>query len=930
MVLVHSAAQEQGLYYIIMEFVEGRSLDEHIARHGRLDPREAIAVTIHIAQALQYAWNKAKIIHRDIKPANVFLSTAGEVKVGDLGLAKSVGQTGGDLTQTGTAMGSPHYISPEQARGVREVDFRADIYSLGCTLYHMLTGQPPYDGADSMAIMMKHVTDPPPAIFKALPGCPPPLGMLVGKMLAKNPAERHQSYEQLIADLYAVTEKMEAAAAGHAVGRGSAEPAAAPALKPVKPRIENRGLKIAIAAAAAAVVLIGGLLLWSPWKGRTDEQGRHEDAKTETSSASAQLSKTPILQHSAASAADSALQHSAALQLLGSVYTNAVGAEMVYIPPGEFMLGSTKEEREWALKDRGNMAMIELEGAAPRRAVIERGFWMGRTEVTVGQWKQFVKETGYATDGEKRGESFVPAPGKSVLKKGVSWRNPDFGFEIQDDSPVSCISWNDAMAFCVWLTERERKAGRLVARMVMRLPTEAEWEYACRGGMQTKFWWGDSVEDSRMRLNGKGKDDGFEFLAPADNFGEQGRNRFGFADMLGNVWEWCLDECDATQAHEGLWTGNSGTRVLRGGSFNEVPANHRCASRSSSSPAGSSNSSGFRVVMDVDVSSTRSSTPPSSPASAPKDGGILAPSETRVTTLTTNPKVGEVCALDLGSNVTLDLMGIPPGEFLLGSTPEERAWANANGCETKYTAYESERQQKVTVNGGFWLGRTEVSVGQWRLFVAATGYRTDADRRGESLAPQQPGKPWGSVKGANWTDPKFGFEVKNNDPVSCISWNDAARFCEWLNEREQKAGRLPSGYKVRLPTESEWEYACRAGKQTKFWWGDREDDGNNRLNWSGTADGFEFVSPVDHYSKRGQNRFGLADMLGNVWEWCLDGFDEKQAHEKPYEGNPGARVLRGGSFYFHPGYARCAARNYHHTSLSSSHYGFRVAVGPAR
>ncbi|OHE79962.1 MAG: hypothetical protein A2107_07895 [Verrucomicrobia bacterium GWF2_62_7] len=130
------------------------------------------------------------------------------MKVGDLGLAKSVGQATGDLTQTGTAMGSPHYIAPEQARGVREIDFRADIYSLGCTLYHMLTGQTPYDGADSMSIMMKHVTDLPPAIFKVLPGCPVPLGMLVGRMLAKNPAERHQSYEELIADLYAVSEKI--------------------------------------------------------------------------------------------------------------------------------------------------------------------------------------------------------------------------------------------------------------------------------------------------------------------------------------------------------------------------------------------------------------------------------------------------------------------------------------------------------------------------------------------------------------------------------------------------------------------------------------------------------------------------------------------------------------------------------------------------
>jgi len=263
MVLVHSAGEEAGTYYIIMEFVEGRSLHEHIA------------------QALQYAWNEARIIHRDIKPANIFLSQKGAVKVGDLGLAKSVGQSAGELTQTGTAMGSPHYISPEQARGVREVDFRADIYSLGCTLYHMLTGQTPYDGADAMSIMMKHVTDPPPAIFKALPGCPVPLGMLVGKMLAKNPNDRHQSYEELIKDLYAVTEKMEAVSSQPTAV--SPQPAAA-AAKPVKAEAKKKPVigdwRLVIGGAVAAVVLLAGLFLWSPWKSRTDEQGRREDAKT--------------------------------------------------------------------------------------------------------------------------------------------------------------------------------------------------------------------------------------------------------------------------------------------------------------------------------------------------------------------------------------------------------------------------------------------------------------------------------------------------------------------------------------------------------------------------------------------------------------------------------------------------------------------------
>ena len=208
MVQVYTAGESDGIHFIAMEFVEGESLKERMNRLGHIEPREAIAITVYVAQALQYAWNKARLIHRDIKPDNIFLSNTGEVKVGDLGLAKSLGAGNTELTQTGMAMGSPHYISPEQARAAKEIDFRTDIYSLGCTLYHMLTGQTPYQGDSSMAVMMKHVNETPPAIFKSWPACPTPVGMLVGKMLAKNPAGRHASYDELITELMTLHDKL--------------------------------------------------------------------------------------------------------------------------------------------------------------------------------------------------------------------------------------------------------------------------------------------------------------------------------------------------------------------------------------------------------------------------------------------------------------------------------------------------------------------------------------------------------------------------------------------------------------------------------------------------------------------------------------------------------------------------------------------------
>jgi len=619
--------------------------------------------------------------------------------------------------------------------------------------------------------------------------------------------------------------------------------------------------------------------------------------------------------------------------LLGSVYTNAVGAEMVYIPPGEFMLGSTKEEQAWALANGMKEEYVKREGIAPLKAMMMQGFWMGRTEVTVGQWRQFVKATGYVTDGEKRGESYaLSGAGKPwAPKKGVSWRDPDLGFEMREDHPVSCISWNDAVAFCGWLTEQERKAGRLAQGYEARLPTEVEWEYACRGGTQTKFWWGDSKEDGNGRLNWRGKNDGFEFLAPVDCFGSRGRNAFGLADMLGNVAEWCLDEDDPAHTHVECFKGNSSKRVLRGGAFSYEAAYCRCASRGSDHPSYSVTSSGFRLVVGVELSGAKTSTASPLPPAASSESGVMAPVETRVAALTTNPKVGEVCALELGGNVTLDLMGIPPGEFLLGSTKEEREWALANGGKEEIVQHEGEAPRKAVIKEGFWMGRTEVTVGQWKQFVVATGFKTDAEQKGfVAHAPRKGGQPREQAEGVSWRDPGFGSPPQDNQPVCCISWNDAKAFCDWLNGRERAAGRLPTGSVVRLPTEAEWEYACRAGTATQFWWGDTKEDGRGRLNWEGQEDGFAYASPVDAFGSRGRNGFGLADMLGNVWERCLDEYDGAQAHEERYQRNPRARVLRGGSFIGMPAHTRCATRNGHDPARSNSDNGFRVAVGPAR
>jgi len=198
LVKVYSSGLADGCHYIAMELIEGETLAQWVKR-GVLPPLEALRIILDVVRALECGWRTAQLIHRDIKPGNIFLSVEGDVKLGDLGLAKIIGgESTTGLTQTGAAMGTPHYISPEQARGDKDLDFRADIYSLGCTLYQMLTGLTPYSGSEPLVVMSQHLNAPPPAILKVMPHCPLPLGRLVSKMMKKQRRERYSSYEELI------------------------------------------------------------------------------------------------------------------------------------------------------------------------------------------------------------------------------------------------------------------------------------------------------------------------------------------------------------------------------------------------------------------------------------------------------------------------------------------------------------------------------------------------------------------------------------------------------------------------------------------------------------------------------------------------------------------------------------------------------------
>ena len=484
---------------------------------------------------------------------------------------------------------------------------------------------------------------------------------------------------------------------------------------------------------------------------------------------------------------------------------DGVDLDMIWIKPGTFIMGSPEDEL-----GRGN-------DEPQHEVTLTRGYWIGKYEVTQAQYK------------------------------AVMGNNPS-RFQGDDQRPVEMVSFYNAIDFCSRLTAIEKAAGRLPEGYEYTLPTEAQWEYACRAGTTTAL-------NNGMDLSDKWDSPEIEELAwctmnsdstthPA---GQKKPNAWGLYDMHGNLLEWCLDYydfyptepvTDPTGPSRGMYY------VIRGGSWNFAPFCCRSAYRSEYNGTYGVYFCGFRVT----VSESKNITIP------------------------------------LSDTVDLDMIRIEPGKFRMGSSEEELGRS------------QTEIQHEVTLSGGYWLGKYMVTQAQYE-----------------------------AVMGSN---PSFnqGADL----PVEMVSWDDAKAFCKKLTDQERAAGRLPEGYEYNLPTEAQWEYACRAGTRSAL------NSGSNLTNkeecpemdevgWYGGNSDWQ-THPV---GQKLPNAWGFYDMHGNVYEWCLDWYDDYPADAVTDPTGPDAgnyRVLRGGSNGDDAQDCRSAARS--HTSPDSSFdfCGFRVAL----
>lgn len=273
----------------------------------------------------------------------------------------------------------------------------------------------------------------------------------------------------------------------------------------------------------------------------------------------------------------------------------------------------------------------------------------------------------------------------------------------------------------------------------------------------------------------------------------------------------------------------------------------------------------------------------------------------------------------VSNSLGMKLIQIPAGEFLMGSPESEEGHTDA------------EPQHKVRITKSFYLGQHEVTVGQFRKFVEATGYKTALEREGK------PGFGYDPDLGAieilpkfNWKNTGFGTD---EHPVVNINWEDAMAFCKWLSEKEKET--------YQLPTEAQWEYACRAGTKTRYSTGEAEESLQGYANLSDASflakyanatwslewdDGHPFTAPVGSLKP---NAWGLHDMHGNAWEWCADWYARDYAKESPVDDPPGpktgeVRIVRGGAFTNRLRFVRSADRDAKKPGYRYNFTGFRV------
>lgn len=531
---------------------------------------------------------------------------------------------------------------------------------------------------------------------------------------------------------------------------------------------------------------------------------------------------------------------------------NETNLNLVKCTAGSFNMGSPDNEL-------GRIANSEY---SINNALINQDFYIGKYEITQAQYNAVMGQNPSKNQG--------------------------------DNKPVERITYYDCIDFCKKLnelTEKNRPSG-----YEFTLPTEIQWEYAARAGTTTSLNNGKNLSQAKGVCNEL--DDIAWYKANSETkthaVGLKKSNLWGIYDMHGNVAEWCLDAFNNNAPS--LTINNESKCAIRGGAYFYEPEKLRSASRGANPPNTISSGIGFRVALVNNTDENQITTAIVSnqeTKDTPKETSVTSqvtdtsddnhptinqnPIEQTKPTITEVPdkpvKAGEKISVSI-NGVKFPLIGCPSGNYVIGS-PENEIGRNKN-----------ENQHKITIDKGFYIGKYEITQGQYKAIMGNNPSVTTGDKL----------------------------------PVHNINYLDAEKFCQKLNELTKD--KRPANYDFAIPTEEQWEYACRAGYSTSLNNGknlkksDSSDNELNKIAWY-EANACGVVQTV---GKKIANPWGIHDMLGNICEWCSNDINPSNNDEFK------TRIVRGGGFKSKSKDCRNASRNETKENNTSEFFGFRIIL----